>query len=668
MTSPADRLASWLDKWAHAWRDAARSWAAGVVGFGIEVFEDVLGKKFSTQLQPLIETLEKTGAVPDELKPLLSELKNPTGEAAASLGRSMVRGFIGNAVGMMQDALLLPLSYAINRMRPKVIMGPDQLVEVLKRGEITPENFTFWMKSLGYDDLWIDRWKMLYEVRLPSDLVGPASLRDEKKWGPYWADVKAGGVTDDRIEMLKELTYKIASMQDIIQFVVREVYTPEIADKFGQFQEYPTKAEPDALKAGIRPELLKQYWAAHWELPSVSQGFEMLHRDVIDQATLNLLIRARDVMPYWRDKLTKISYNPYTRVDTRRMWDMGVLDDAAILRNYKDLGYDEEHAAAMTTWTKVYVMYPQLIAQYKNGWLSQEEVVSGLKTLGLTDERAAWMFKTKFKNEAAARTTAQKDLTLAQIIKGVKKGKITRPQGADLLVDMGYDLDEAAFILDVEIPADETDVAVKMRELTKTDILDGLESDTVTLAQAKEKLMAIRYTPADADLILEIYLASLEPAGTPAAKSLTKADIVSAVKQGLITPEQAYQLLIRIGYVDADANFILALVPQASPFSPLNFDEFKSLTQTWRRAQGHAPEEPAPAVRELRLDKAQAVLEGRNSDMEQQRINIDTIRRKRRKGIITRDEEIKQLGELKVPQDYIKAVVENDDARLEPKS
>lgn len=664
MTSPADRLAGWIDTWAKAWKERMRGWGVSLLSMGMEAFMDILGKSYSKKLAPLLDLLEKVPEMPPEIKPLLAEIRHPTGEVAGMLAHAVAGGAVSGALGRIFDVVFLRLSYTMNAASPNVIMLAAQQIEAYKRGGLSRDELTYYMKNLGFADKWIELWLLLYEVRLPSELVGPAWLRDPGKFEKYWKDVEAGGVTPDRVELMKELAYRVASMQDIIQFVVREVYTPEIAQKFGQFEEYPDAAEPDARKAGVRPELLKQYWAAHWDLPGITQGFEMLHRGVIDKATLELLLKARDVMPYWREGLTKISYSPYTRVDARRMWDLGVLDDAALLRSYKDIGYDDEHAKNMTTWTKLYVLTPQLIAQFKNGWLSQVDVLSQLKSLGLSDERAEWVFKTKFKNEAASRTTAQKDLTLAQIIKGVKKGKISRAEGADLIVDLGYDLDEATFILDIEIPADETELAVKSRELTKADVLAGLRQGTITPDEARKKLTAIRYTPSDADYIISVYQSSITPPATPTAKALTKADIVSAVKQGLITPEQGFELLVSTGYSDADADFILALVPQTSPFSPINYDEFKSVTQKWRATQGLEVEEGIPEVRDMKLALAKAVVEGRTPDMEQTRIEIDTIRRKRRKGLISREEEIKQLTGLGVPQDYVKAVVENDDTRL----
>ncbi|MBA7557821.1 hypothetical protein ES705_50595 [subsurface metagenome] len=36
----------------------------------------------------------------------------------------------------------------------------------------------------------------------------------------------------------------------------------------------------------------------------------MLHRDIVDQDTLKMLLKSLDIMPYWRDRLIQLSYNP----------------------------------------------------------------------------------------------------------------------------------------------------------------------------------------------------------------------------------------------------------------------------------------------------------------------------------------------------------------------
>ncbi|KKL26764.1 hypothetical protein LCGC14_2392040, partial [marine sediment metagenome] len=94
-----------------------------------------------------------------------------------------------------------------------------------------------------------------------------------------------------------------------------------------------------------------RYWAAHWALPSIQMGFEMVHRGVIGTEDLNLLLRAQDIMPFWRDKLTQISFSPLTRVDIRRMHKVGVLTEDDVNRAYHDIGYSDLNSERLTEFT-----------------------------------------------------------------------------------------------------------------------------------------------------------------------------------------------------------------------------------------------------------------------------------------------------------------------------
>jgi len=118
-------------------------------------------------------------------------------------------------------------------------------------------------------------------------------------------------------------------------------------------------ADADITATGMTRETFKKYWAAHWHLPSVGQGYEMLHRDVIDEATLDHLMVALDIMPFWRDKLRAISYSPYTRVDVRRMHKLGIIDEEGLVRAYMDLGYDEARAEGLAEFTVLYNLDPE---------------------------------------------------------------------------------------------------------------------------------------------------------------------------------------------------------------------------------------------------------------------------------------------------------------------
>ncbi|GAJ24991.1 unnamed protein product, partial [marine sediment metagenome] len=159
------------------------------------------------------------------------------------------------------------------------------------------------------------------------------------------------GLDETTREDLKKIMPFYPGVGDLVRFAVREVYYPDYVSKYGLEDEYPAEYEEAARKAGLPPEQAKNYWKAHWVLPSILQGYEMLHRGVIGSEELGDLFKAVDIMPYWRERLEKISYRTFTRVDVRRMYRDNILDEAGVLRAYKDLGYDDEKALAMTEFT-----------------------------------------------------------------------------------------------------------------------------------------------------------------------------------------------------------------------------------------------------------------------------------------------------------------------------
>jgi Trp operon repressor len=229
----------------------------------------------------------------------------------------------------------------------------------------------------------------LYDVGTVRDLFYRGVLSDAEVVNR----MQQMGFTETRIKEIRETWAVIPPLQDIIRMAVRETFTPEIAEKFGQFENLPGVYVEWAKKQGLSEDWAAKYWAAHWDLPSLSMGYEMLHRGVIDDASLDLLLRAQDVMPFWREKLKEISYNVYTRVDLRRMHQMGVVSDADLIKNYMDQGYDREHAERMAEFTvrynaqdKLRVSVAQIIKAYRNLMITRSEAHDLMVRLKLSEE------------------------------------------------------------------------------------------------------------------------------------------------------------------------------------------------------------------------------------------------------------------------------------------
>ena len=166
------------------------------------------------------------------------------------------------------------------------------------------------------------------------------------------------GYEPETIQGFMDLGNVIPAPNDLITMAVREAFDDGVSSRFQHDENFPPEFAEWAAKQGLNADWSKRYWRAHWQLPSPNQVFEMLHRlrpgksDVtLTQEDVNTFLRTADYAPFWRERLSKISYAPYTRVDVRRMYKTGVLNETQVKDAYLDLGYDDEHAQALTQFT-----------------------------------------------------------------------------------------------------------------------------------------------------------------------------------------------------------------------------------------------------------------------------------------------------------------------------
>ena len=413
-----------------------------------------------------------------------------------------------------------------------------------------------------------------HRQRLGDHLMTPANIHEAWNRGflPEGEAVELLGRTGyggQSLEAMKQLRFFEPPVTDLVRFAVREVFTPEISGPFGAFQDLPALFTEHAKRLGLTPEVSSWYWAAHWDLPSATQGFEMLHRRVIDDGTLRLLLRALDVQPYWRDRLIQISYNPLTRVDVRRMYASGVIDEQRVYNAYLDLGYNAENARAITEFVK------------------REYPVGG-----------------------KAGATPFRDITQAQIRLSYRRHIITRDDAQTRLIETGYDAEEADFLL----AQDDAQIAVnpfgasdaQVRDLTVATIRQAYREGIYVYEQAVGELEALGYLGAEADVMLalddlqvardltsarialvrERYIGfTIPPVGARAqlagagvalkridlliaewdaerekgSKRLSEANVFSARSRGIFTDDEAFAYLLRLGYNDADAGVLFTL-------------------------------------------------------------------------------------------------------------
>ena len=256
---------------------------------------------------------------------------------------------------------------------------------------------------MGKADIHPEYQQLYYDAVLtkPASLdVVAYNLRQENNLNNLDRDLTRLGVHPDYLDMYRTLANRIPPLPDIITMAVREAFSPGIAARFGQYEDFPPEFARYAQMQGLDEEWAKRYWAAHWGLPSVTQGFDMLHRGIIDIGDLYLLLKAQDVMPYWRDKLVKMAYHPLTRVDVRRMYKLGVLNLSQVHEAFLNLGYDPENAQNMTEFVRLAVLgenagltSQEIIKAYVDRLVNMSEGIELLQLLGVTDQDARFLME-----------------------------------------------------------------------------------------------------------------------------------------------------------------------------------------------------------------------------------------------------------------------------------
>jgi len=386
----------------------------------------------------------------------------------------------------------------------------NDIITCWRRGIISEETAKKMLRIYNLDP---ESMSMLFELARPMPGVGDlqdAYFREfitEEEFNKY---MKRLGWDDKEIALLKKLMYRIPPLQDIIRMAVRECFTPEIAEKFGQYEDIPAEYMEWARKSGLSEFWAKAYWAAHWELPSITMAFEMFHREVISEDELKLLLRAQDVMPFWRDKLIKISYNPLTRVDLRRIWELGLISEEELERRLRHIGYSPEDAKLMLEYYKVEKKYARLAQQ-----------AEGLQ------------------------------LIKSEVLKAYSIGAITRTEAIDRLVKLNYDPDEAELLIAIEDLKKETARREKAINAAKKAYVAG----KIKYEDLVIKLSSLGITGKE----LKEHLDDAQSSRMEKIRELSKDDILSAMNAGIIQEQQAYERLTGLGYSAEDAKILIGL-------------------------------------------------------------------------------------------------------------
>lgn len=453
--------------------------------------------------------------------------------------------------------------------RPSLLTIPE-LLELKRRGILDWQRIEGELARLGYSSARIFAIEQMVNALPDAGSLLELLRRGEITDSDYTASMEQLGFTAGTSSLLASLRYYLPPVQDVIRFMVREVFTPETRARFGQDEDFPDSVLDLSRRLGVRDEDMRAYWAAHWELPSPSQGFEMFQRSAETGVTaddLAMLLKAHDVMPFWRDAMVKIAYNPITRVDVRRLHKLGLLDHQGLVDRYQRIGYNPEDAELLAQFTDqlnaaeddalrksdATALTSRIRSMYLDGAVSADELGQALATLGYSDGEVSALVSAAELERLADHRTEQR----AAVKSLYTQGHIDTTGAIERLARIGYSTSEANRIAEPWHALRElrelNDAERADRDLTRADVLGGYEDALLSADAAREHLNALGYDAAEIDVLLARVDVKVEKAkrqdaeaSTKAlylARRITRAQAQSALTAGRVTNDRAMLLL-----------------------------------------------------------------------------------------------------------------------------
>jgi hypothetical protein len=364
----------------------------------LELIEHETGSYLSSEVSAAIDDLN----IPNSYKKLFKR-------AIEGKAQGGLLGAVGFAMGLgnnIAGGFYAPFQTLQTQLMSKAIrqglLPADIAASLLLR---YPQHEKYLKENLsryGYPDFSQD---LLIDGLIPR--IDPASVlylthRFPTMREDLYAELKAKGYTTRDINWYTLASAAYPSIQDVITFAVREVFTTEQAERLGLYEDIPQQYISEANKAGMDADYARMYWAAHWNLPSVMQFFEMFHRlrdkgksTYFGMDDLKAALKAADYSPTFRDRLIEIAYQPYTRVDVGRMYRYGVLSMSQMIEAYRDLGYDTEHAENLAQFVSMGgeddsrdLTLSAIQKAYKEGIFNRDFASQQLQAIGYNEQQA----------------------------------------------------------------------------------------------------------------------------------------------------------------------------------------------------------------------------------------------------------------------------------------
>lgn len=473
-----------------------------------------------------------------------------------------------NAVNLAGTPALEAFGYLVNQDNPVKLLGLGEYINAYFKNQI---QYGFLRDKAAKNGISEAELRILLnqaKEEPPRDIMISAHRRNfitDEQWTNYLDDQR---ITREYHETYDKVLHEIPGPSDLTRIADKRVWGLNTLPKYGQYAELPDEYIKQMSYWGFDEQYTKWLWAAHWQLPSPNQIFEMAHRGLLEPGDKETYLGLTDWLPYFRDKLFDITFNVLTRVDVRRLYKQGLLSDSELHQQHLKMGYTEDDARKLDAYTKQTQLpedetdYTALEKRVKNavekgystGRIDRNEAISMLDYLGqspqLSEQELNILdFEASINNIEPTQKSLQAG-TVSVVRTAYKKGNLSRQDAEAYLMASGYgqkEADQELYFLDL----DNTVRLKSMAQDTAQKLFAAYEIDDV---EFHNRLNALGFSAREVELGYQEALLMRDNR----TKKLTPTQLQKLFKIGVITIDEYANELKGLGYTDQSVYWLVS--------------------------------------------------------------------------------------------------------------
>lgn len=521
------------------------------------------------------------GDVPEasQLKPMMDFLAHGRGQLKAISGSSTLSGSILWAIGAMVSNDLSPIVYAYIAEDPHLAPDSGTAAQMAVVGAVSEGDARYAMAGNGHGARWQEGYLELARTYPAAADLLDLVRREIINEGEFATLAKKSGTPDNVIGILLASLNVPLSYQDVALAHMRgqasqgeyyhsaklngvseadaSTYLASIGEPPGTMDlleglRRGFLSEGDVEK-GIKQSRVRDEWIPfltqlRYSPMSIADAVDAAVQNHISQEQARAIAEQNGLEPGQYDVLYQTAGSPLSRTELNELYNRGIIGSNVVLQGLAESRMKDKYTQDAFALRRRLLEPRTLSTMVHNGAMAHAVAIKKAMETGYNQEDAEYLIA----SASNQKMQTYRDKLMAEIETLYVDGAYTEDQLLTSAKGMGYSAEEAKVIAQTADYKREQHVFQTATSVIRSKLI-GHHIDKST---ASNMLDGIGMPATQRDYLLKVW--ELEASAN--VRTLTEAQTIKAVKDQVMTADEALARLVRMGYSDEDATLLLEMM------------------------------------------------------------------------------------------------------------